>query len=118
MSLSLSRPANLGQCGPDSGSVSATTPRAARRAAGPAWHSVPVTRVPGWIRTQICWLVPAVTAAFVVTYRAADPAPWRDEFATWSVATRTVGQIFALGRHIDGVLVPYYLFLHAWIGWA
>ena len=41
----------------------------------------------------------------------------RDEIASWSAATRTVPEIFALGRHIDGVLVPDYLFLHYWIGW-
>jgi mannosyltransferase len=68
------------------------------------------------MRAQVCWLLPAATAAFVVAYRAAEPVPWRDEFATFSAATRTVGQIVALGRHIDAVLVPYYLFLHAWIG--
>jgi mannosyltransferase len=97
--------------------VFATTRRAADQAPGPTWHPVPVTRVPAWIKAQVCWLVAAVTAGFVVAYQAAEPVPWRDEFATWSAATRTVPQIFALGRHIDGVLVPYYLFLHAWIGW-
>jgi mannosyltransferase len=72
---------------------------------------------PGWVRVQICWLVPAVATWLVVSYEAARPQPWRDEIASWSAATRTVPEIFALGRHIDGVLVPYYLFLHWWIGW-
>ncbi|GAA2613578.1 glycosyltransferase family 39 protein [Paractinoplanes durhamensis] len=61
------------------------------------------------------WALPALITALVVSYRAGDPGPWRDEMASWSAATRTVPQIFAMGRHIDGVLVPYYLFLHAWI---
>jgi mannosyltransferase len=81
---------------------------------GTLWR---VTRVPTWLRTQACWVLPVVVAAFVVSYRAAEPGLWRDEYASWSAATRTVPQIFELGRHIDGVLVPYYLFLHVWIGW-
>ncbi|WP_246607292.1 glycosyltransferase family 39 protein [Paractinoplanes toevensis] len=73
--------------------------------------------LPAWLRTQLCWVLPALAAGFAVSYQAARPGPWRDEIASWSVATRTVDQIFALGRNIDGVLVPYYLFLHYWIGW-
>jgi mannosyltransferase len=61
--------------------------------------------------------VPAVVTWLVVSYEAARPQQWRDEIASWSAATRSVPEIFALGRHIDGVLVPYYLFLHWWIGW-
>ncbi|WP_433370011.1 glycosyltransferase family 39 protein [Actinoplanes sp. CA-142083] len=72
--------------------------------------------VPAWVRAQVCWLVPAVVTWLVVGYELGRPQPWRDEIASWSAATRTVPEIFALGRHIDGVLVPYYLFLHWWIG--
>jgi mannosyltransferase len=54
-------------------------------------------------------------AGLVVRYQAARPQLWRDEFATWSAATRTIPQILDLGKHIDGVTVPYYLFLHYWI---
>lgn len=60
----------------------------------------------------LCWLVPTVVTGFVVAYRAGTPEPWRDELATWSAATRTVPQIVELGRHIDGVTVPYYLLAH------
>lgn len=87
------------------------TPEAAPRRGWPA------VAVPPWVAGQLAWLLPAAVAAVVVTYRAARPVPWRDEFASWSAATRTVPEIVALGRHIDGVLVPYYLFLHFWIGW-
>jgi len=62
-------------------------------------------------------MLPALVAGLVVSYLAAEPGPWRDEIASWSAASRTPDQIFAMGRNIDGVLVPYYLFLHAWIGW-
>jgi len=74
-------------------------------------------RVPGWrhLLALLSWVVPTVVAGFVVSYQAGQPQLWRDEFASWSVATRTVPQIFDLGHHIDGVTVPYYLFLHFWI---
>ncbi|WP_239162532.1 glycosyltransferase family 39 protein [Paractinoplanes rishiriensis] len=74
-------------------------------------------RVPAPVRAQLCWALPVLTAAFVVAYQAAEPELWRDEFASWSAATRTGPEIFEMGRHIDGVLVPYYLLLHLWIGW-
>ncbi|MCU7724483.1 glycosyltransferase family 39 protein [Actinoplanes sp. KI2] len=72
---------------------------------------------PGWLRVQICWIVPAVATWLVVSWEVARPQPWRDEVASWSVATRTVPEILALGKNTDGVLVPYYLFLHYWISW-
>ncbi|MEU7902890.1 glycosyltransferase family 39 protein [Actinoplanes sp. NPDC049118] len=65
----------------------------------------------------LCWLVPTVLTGLLVSFRMARPEPWRDELATWSAATRTVPQIFALGQHIDGVTVPYYLLAHVWSGW-
>ncbi|WP_067508031.1 glycosyltransferase family 39 protein [Actinoplanes sp. TFC3] len=60
----------------------------------------------------LCWLVPAVLTGFVVAYQAAVPEPWRDEIATWSAARRSAGEILAMGQHIDGVTVPYYLLAH------
>lgn len=74
-------------------------------------------QLPPWAARLLCWLAPTVLTGFAVGYRVADPDPWRDEFATWSAATRTVDQIFALGRHIDGVTVPYYLLAHGWGVW-
>ena len=72
--------------------------------------------IPPWLQTQLCWILPAAATWLAVSYQAARPQPWRDEIASWSAATRTVPEIFELARHIDGVLVPYYLFLHLWIG--
>ena len=77
----------------------------------------PAVAVPSWAAGLLAWIMPAVVAALIVTHGAARPEPWRDEFASWSAATRTVPEIVALGKHIDGVLVPYYLFLHFWIRW-
>jgi mannosyltransferase len=66
---------------------------------------------------RLCWALPALFTALVVSWRADTAGLWRDEIASWSAAGRPIGEIFAMGRNIDGVLVPYYLFLHVWIGW-
>ncbi|UQU65951.1 glycosyltransferase family 39 protein [Couchioplanes caeruleus] len=66
----------------------------------------------------LCWLVPAMVTGVVVAVRAGTPGPWRDELATWSAAHRTVPQIVELGRHIDGVTVPYYLLAHVMAGFG
>jgi len=81
----------------------------------PAVRRWPAVAIPAWVTAQLAWFIPAVAAGLVVGHRAAQPQPWRDEFASWSAATRTVPQILALGKNIDGVLVPYYVFLHFWI---
>jgi mannosyltransferase len=39
-----------------------------------------------------------------------------DENATWLASQRSVAQIADLARHIDGVISPYYLFMHYWTG--
>ncbi|GAB1694239.1 hypothetical protein KRM28CT15_60420 [Krasilnikovia sp. M28-CT-15] len=62
-------------------------------------------------------MVPTVVTGLVVWFRVGEAPPWRDEFASWDAAMRTVPQIIALGHHIDGVMLPYYLFLHYWVGW-
>ncbi|WP_433827280.1 glycosyltransferase family 39 protein [Actinoplanes sp. CA-015351] len=43
------------------------------------------------------------------------PALGWDEHATWSVATRTPAEIVRMAGEIDGVIAPYYLFMHYWI---
>jgi mannosyltransferase len=70
-----------------------------------------------WAGPTLAWAVPTVLTAGVAGYQAGRPGLWRDELATWSTATRTGPEIIELGRHIDGVLVPYYLLMHVWIGW-
>ncbi|BFU42542.1 hypothetical protein KRMM14A1004_07790 [Krasilnikovia sp. MM14-A1004] len=66
---------------------------------------------------MLSWAIPTVVTALVVWFRAGEAPPWRDEFASWDVAVRTVPQIVALGHTIDAVMLPYYLFLHYWVGW-
>ncbi|MBB2946054.1 mannosyltransferase [Actinoplanes lutulentus] len=43
------------------------------------------------------------------------PALGWDERATWSAATRTPAEIVRMAGEIDGVIAPYYLFMHYWI---
>ncbi|SCG57787.1 glycosyltransferase family 39 protein [Micromonospora inositola] len=40
---------------------------------------------------------------------------WRDELATWSAATRPVGDLVRLAGTIDAATGPYYLLMHGWI---
>ncbi|MFE9656032.1 glycosyltransferase family 39 protein [Micromonospora sp. NPDC006431] len=40
--------------------------------------------------------------------------PWRDELATWSAATRPVGDLIRLAGTIDAATGPYYLAMHGW----
>jgi len=74
---------------------------------------------PGDVRARLAgavWLPPMLVAAAVVSWQAARPQLWRDEFATWSAVTRSPAALDRLTGHIDGVLEPYYRFLHSWIG--
>ncbi|MEE6257134.1 glycosyltransferase family 39 protein [Plantactinospora sonchi] len=67
---------------------------------------------------QALWLWPAL-ATLLITAVQLDGAPlWRDELATWSAATRPVGDLLRLAGHIDAVSTPYYLLVHAWIAVA
>lgn len=64
------------------------------------------------------WLWP-VLATLLITAVKLDGAPlWRDELATWSAASRPVGDLLRLAGNIDAVSTPYYLLLHAWIAVA
>ena len=61
------------------------------------------------------WLLPILVTAAVVGWQVTRPQLWRDEFATWSAATRSPADLGRLTSHIDGVLEPYYRLIHAWI---
>jgi mannosyltransferase len=47
-------------------------------------------------------------------FRLRNPTLGWDENATWIASQRTPGQIVDLARHFDGVISPYYLFMHFW----
>lgn len=66
-------------------------------------------------RPVVVALGSAVLTAVVAGTEIGRPVLWRDELATWSAASRPVPQIWALLRHTDAVIGPYYLALHAWM---
>ncbi|MFI7601126.1 glycosyltransferase family 39 protein [Actinoplanes sp. NPDC049681] len=59
-------------------------------------------------------VLPALAMVAVGAIGLTRPALGWDEHATWSAAERTPGQIVDLARSMDGVIAPYYLFLHFW----
>jgi mannosyltransferase len=61
------------------------------------------------------WLWPALAAFVLGLYQLDRPALWRDEIATWSIATRPVPGLLATMRHTDAAQVAYYLFMHYWL---
>ncbi|WP_422774911.1 glycosyltransferase family 39 protein [Plantactinospora sp. WMMC1484] len=64
------------------------------------------------------WLWPGLLT-LVVTAVQLDRAPlWRDELATWSAATRSLGDLFRLVGTIDAVNGPYYLLMWGWLAVA
>ncbi|WP_052434743.1 glycosyltransferase family 39 protein [Streptacidiphilus melanogenes] len=42
------------------------------------------------------------------------PLLWRDELATWSATSRSLGQLWGLLGNVDAVSGAYYVFLHGW----
>jgi len=59
-------------------------------------------------------VLPALVMLAVGGIGLARPALGWDEHATWSAAERTPGQILDLAGTMDGVIAPYYLFMHFW----
>jgi mannosyltransferase len=66
--------------------------------------------VPVWLPS----VVPAVLMLIVGRWRLRNPTLGWDENATWIASRRTPGQIVDLARHFDGVISPYYMFMHFW----
>ncbi|GAA2282402.1 hypothetical protein GCM10010430_80300 [Kitasatospora cystarginea] len=62
------------------------------------------------------WLSPALVTLLLGLYRITTPELWRDEFSSWSAATRPLPQLFAMLGNVDASNGAYYLVLHAWTG--
>jgi mannosyltransferase len=64
-------------------------------------------------------LAPAVLSAALMlgvgAFRLGRPTLGWDELATLSAAQRPLPAIGRLANHIDGVLAPYYAFMHFWV---
>ena len=68
-------------------------------------------------RPLLVWgpsVLPALLMLFVGRIGLGRPAVGWDENATWLASQRTVGQIVDLATHFDGVIAPYYMFMHFW----
>jgi mannosyltransferase len=77
--------------------------RPARRDLAP--HSVP----------PYVWAVPAGVALAVCLIAIGHRVLWQDELATLTASTRSLHDLAELARERDGVLAPYYAFMHIWI---
>ncbi len=65
--------------------------------------------------TWLAWAVPTAVTAALGLYQINVPILWRDELATWSAASRTLPQLWAMVHNVDAVLGLYYLGLHLWM---
>lgn len=59
-------------------------------------------------------VLPATLMLLVGGIQIGNPSLGWDENASWLVSQRTPAQIVEQARHFDGVISPYYLFLHFW----
>ncbi|TDC54338.1 hypothetical protein E1258_23870, partial [Micromonospora sp. KC207] len=69
--------------------------------------------LPGWLGAV--WLWPTLATLAVTGAGIGSAQPWRDELATWSAATRPLGDLARMAGTIDAATWPYYLFMHGWV---
>ncbi|MEV0805851.1 glycosyltransferase family 39 protein [Micromonospora sp. NPDC050200] len=67
----------------------------------------------GWAR--LVWVPPTLATLAAGLYGIGHAQPWRDELATWSAATRPLGDLLRLTGTVDAATGPYYLLVHGWI---
>jgi mannosyltransferase len=63
----------------------------------------------------LTWAAPAAVTAVLGLIEIGVPQLWRDELASWSAASRTLPQLWAMLHNIDAVLGIYYFGLHLWM---
>jgi len=63
-------------------------------------------------------LIPGIVLLLADGYGLGRLSLWRDEAYTLDAIQRPLLQIFAMARHIDAVITPYHLLMHAWIAAA
>ncbi|MCI4062497.1 glycosyltransferase family 39 protein [Micromonospora sp. R77] len=69
-------------------------------------------------RRPAVWVAPTVLTLGVTLVGLGRAQLWRDELATWSAATRPVGDLVRLAGTIDAATGPYYLLMHGWTALA
>ena len=67
------------------------------------------------VAAYLTWAAPAVVTAALGLFEIGVPQLWRDELASWSAASRTLPQLWAMLHNIDAVLGIYYFGLHVWM---
>ena len=67
------------------------------------------------VAATVTWAAPVVVTAALGLFEIGVPQLWRDELASWSAASRTLPQLWAMVHNIDAVLGLYYLGLHLWM---
>jgi mannosyltransferase len=67
------------------------------------------------VAATVTWAAPVVVTAAAGLFEIGGPQLWRDELASWSAASRTLPQLWAMVHNIDAVLGIYYLGLHLWM---
>ncbi|WP_432908350.1 glycosyltransferase family 39 protein [Micromonospora matsumotoense] len=72
--------------------------------------------MPGPTAGSVVWAVPLLVTLIAGCWGISRAQPWRDELATWSAATRPVGDLLRLTRTVDAATGPYYLVVHGWTG--
>ncbi|MGH3299321.1 MAG: glycosyltransferase family 39 protein [Trebonia sp.] len=65
--------------------------------------------------TYLTWAAPGVVTLALGLFEVGVPQLWRDELASWSAASRTLPQLWAMLHNIDAVLGLYYFGLHLWM---
>jgi mannosyltransferase len=88
-------------------------PITARPASDVAAPEQPTPRRPAV--AYLTWAVPAVVTAAFGLIEIGVPQLWRDELASWSAASRSLPQLWAMLHNIDAVLGIYYFGLHLWM---
>jgi mannosyltransferase len=83
--------------------------------ATPEVTTAPPGAVPRSAPRWLAWAVPTAVTAALGLYQINVPILWRDELATWSAASRTLPQLWAMVHNVDAVLGLYYLGLHLWM---
>ncbi|MGC5021553.1 glycosyltransferase family 39 protein [Micromonospora sp. DT47] len=61
------------------------------------------------------WVWPTLATLVVGLAGIGHAQPWRDELATWSAATRPIGDLVRMAGTIDAATGPYYLLMHGWV---
>ena len=79
----------------------------------------PSRRLTGAVSTQrLGWaaVIPGVLALLLGLYQVGKPQLWRDEIASVSASSRSLGDLFKLLGHVDASTGFYYVLLHFWTG--